>query len=389
MNLSQKCQSLVGRWWASSRKSVRISDADALKGIGALLTVLLHSIKANQYHGYANFQLYNSISAFLVPLFVFVSGFLTNLTDDESVGAFVVRKALRYVLPYFAWFYVGFWQPDGNSIGSRVACSGTVRECYESVRDANGYLLAVFGYTLMLAAYKRSLLERRLTPAGSLLLAAACHAARHASPSAWWLLTVEHAGYFFVGYAVQHHAARLVRLQSAVERRLLVAAACDAALCLVAYATVGSWRMDAPRDRAGAVVGQHLVAFVGICAAYRLARRLSLLPFVYDPICFLGTRAIDVYVVSPEVVYKKLSEPHRVWYNIGIVFGMTLFKTLFISLNYIRGLPWLALLLLGCPPLPPAAPADSHQQQPPPDADPKKADDLEAPATSSEPRSIH
>lgn len=87
---------------------------DGLRGFAILLVVLGHSIQLNQINFDDNI-LFNIIYSFHMPLFMFISGFLSYKTFDGSIQK-LYKKFKYLIIPFFAWFFVTFLFSHFSSI---------------------------------------------------------------------------------------------------------------------------------------------------------------------------------------------------------------------------------------------------------------------------------
>lgn len=93
----------------------RLQYIDALKGVAILLVVLGHSLQ--NFDPDLEWLPSRAIYAFHMPLFMFVSGFVSWKVYK---WASVKKRAVQLLIPFFfsivlAWFvnYWGFWSADG------------------------------------------------------------------------------------------------------------------------------------------------------------------------------------------------------------------------------------------------------------------------------------
>jgi peptidoglycan/LPS O-acetylase OafA/YrhL len=78
----------------------RFAEVDALKGVGILLVVLIHSLRPSWDPGISGAELWlGFITRFAVPGFFAASGYL-YATDQPIAGAIVGRRLLRLFVPY-------------------------------------------------------------------------------------------------------------------------------------------------------------------------------------------------------------------------------------------------------------------------------------------------
>lgn len=91
-------------------KSNRIGWIDNLKGIAILLVVIRHVMQANIIDC-SETAIGNAIFAVQMPLFMAIAGFFSITSDKyyqnaEALKAYVKKRAIHYMLPFFSWFVV-------------------------------------------------------------------------------------------------------------------------------------------------------------------------------------------------------------------------------------------------------------------------------------------
>lgn len=80
----------------------RFEWIDGLKGLLIVLVVLGHSIQWNFTNPYETFG-FKLIYSFHMPLFFFISGYLTIIDTDRVHFQKWLRKILRLLIPFFSW----------------------------------------------------------------------------------------------------------------------------------------------------------------------------------------------------------------------------------------------------------------------------------------------
>jgi len=105
---------------AGTHGSHRLFSVDALKGFAISCVVLGHVLLRNVPQPNQN-SLYLLLSAFEMPLFMFLSGFILPGRVRGSRPLWVWRRAVRLMVPFFAWHAIFFlslrlldpakWQP--------------------------------------------------------------------------------------------------------------------------------------------------------------------------------------------------------------------------------------------------------------------------------------
>lgn len=85
----------------------RDASIDALRGFAILLVVFGHSLQFTN-PDFDNNILFRIIYSFHMPLFMFISGYVTFFGQDKIVSGFKKRAALL-LFPFFSWAVVTFF----------------------------------------------------------------------------------------------------------------------------------------------------------------------------------------------------------------------------------------------------------------------------------------
>lgn len=85
----------------------RDSSIDSLRGLAIILVVLGHSLQYTNTD-FDNNILFRIIYSFHMPLFMFISGYVTFFGQDKMVSGFKKRATLL-LFPYFSWAIVTFF----------------------------------------------------------------------------------------------------------------------------------------------------------------------------------------------------------------------------------------------------------------------------------------
>lgn len=84
----------------------RLIYIDRLRGISIFLVVFGHFIQYN-VHNFEHNILFSVIYSFHMPLFMFISGYITQKTTNvrifENYFGFIKKKAVSLLLPFFSW----------------------------------------------------------------------------------------------------------------------------------------------------------------------------------------------------------------------------------------------------------------------------------------------
>ncbi len=100
----------------------RDSALDALKGLAICLVVLSHVL--GYAYNFAPSLLSRVVSAFNMPLFMALSGYLLFGREGNRAAQFVWRKFLRLMVPYLAWLivYTAVFVRPVSAWASNIAC---------------------------------------------------------------------------------------------------------------------------------------------------------------------------------------------------------------------------------------------------------------------------
>lgn len=104
-------------------KDNRIAELDFFKGIAIILVVCGHIIQFNWTNAIDSHPVYMWIYSFHMPLFIFISGFLINHTNQKRtilIGPFIIRKIKVLVIPYIVWTFIIWPMLDGGAWGATL-----------------------------------------------------------------------------------------------------------------------------------------------------------------------------------------------------------------------------------------------------------------------------
>ena len=88
-------------------KQTRISQIDAIKGFAIFLVVLGHSIQANALNFDDN-SVFRIIYSFHMPLFMFLSGYVTHININYPISGFIAKRFRTLVVPFISWHLILF-----------------------------------------------------------------------------------------------------------------------------------------------------------------------------------------------------------------------------------------------------------------------------------------
>lgn len=211
----------------------RFAEVDALKAIGIVTVVLIHSIRSPFDPGVSPGEIWiGHLTRFAVPAFLMASGFLYAGATD-SILHLTLRRLRRIAVPYLIasgcaqlWFAAHGTRPETGSWIADVLFGASLGPYY--------FVFLIVGLVIATPAF--ALLSRRgIAIAATLLLAAQWWsdaaigyilpffwAVRN--PLMWW-------AYFAIGWMLrQHHAAIVAWI--APRRRLVLSVLVGLVLCL-------------------------------------------------------------------------------------------------------------------------------------------------------------
>jgi len=134
---------------------------DALKGLAILLVILAHALQRSLPDIQGNIY-FNSIAAFHMPLFMFLSGYILYLNKAEYDLKWIWKKFLRLIVPFFTWTIIFYYAIDFNFTGlfSFVDYSGSLLDSIlrTVMHPGNGlwFLWVLFIFYLIAAGAFRS-----------------------------------------------------------------------------------------------------------------------------------------------------------------------------------------------------------------------------------------
>ena len=134
---------------------------DALKGLAILLVILAHALQRSFPDIQGNIY-FNSIAAFHMPLFMFLSGYILYLNKAKYDLKWIWRKFLRLIVPFFTWTIIFYYCINFSFTGlcSFVDYSGSLLDSIlrTVMHPGNGlwFLWVLFIFYLIAAGMSRS-----------------------------------------------------------------------------------------------------------------------------------------------------------------------------------------------------------------------------------------
>jgi len=105
----------------NEKRSINI---DALKGFLIILVVLGHAIQfIYSVNNFDNNFLWRIIYSFHMPLFMFISGYLSYSKNRQNDFKWIKKRFLLLVVPFFTWIIIDYffkWQVNDLSIISKI-----------------------------------------------------------------------------------------------------------------------------------------------------------------------------------------------------------------------------------------------------------------------------
>lgn len=81
---------------------------DLLKGFAILLVVLGHAVQYNLPKTYDSHPIFRVIYSFHMPLFMFISGYVSSFSFKGSMGT-ILSRLRTLMLPFWSWFFFSYF----------------------------------------------------------------------------------------------------------------------------------------------------------------------------------------------------------------------------------------------------------------------------------------
>jgi fucose 4-O-acetylase-like acetyltransferase len=140
---------------------VRDIYIDALKGLTILLVILAHALQRSLPDAPSNMY-FNSIQAFHMPLFMFLSGYILYVNKPTYNINWMTRKFQRLIIPFFAWIIIFYYASNFSFTGLEpyVDYSGSLTDSIirDVMQPGNGlwFLWVLFIFYVMVAGAAKS-----------------------------------------------------------------------------------------------------------------------------------------------------------------------------------------------------------------------------------------
>jgi surface polysaccharide O-acyltransferase-like enzyme len=131
----------------------RFAEIDALKSIGILTVVLIHSVRSPFDPGISTFEIWlGHLTRFAVPAFLISSGFL--YAGVQATSARTLRRLRRIAIPYLAASLLGqaFWAARGEQTETGHWASDLL---FGSSMGPYYYVFVIFGLVLVTPLFAR------------------------------------------------------------------------------------------------------------------------------------------------------------------------------------------------------------------------------------------
>ncbi len=83
--------------------SGRQHQLDAIKGAAIIFVVFAHTVLHNDPSHYDSYLPFRILASFLMPLFIFLSGFILSKQMKYSLADYLKKNAIRLLVPFFVW----------------------------------------------------------------------------------------------------------------------------------------------------------------------------------------------------------------------------------------------------------------------------------------------
>lgn len=273
---------------------------DCLKGFGILLVILGHSVQYDIGHGFEANPIVRFIHSFDMPMFMFISGYVSVHNKDRSIEK-LSEKFRSLVIPFLAWFVIYYAISRLITFGSDTDASSFAASLLTLLRmpDAGLWFLWILFLNHLVLFVSRWINPRReeLYVLLILLLVNIC----------WRLFKMDYLGigllrwhlaFYLFGYAVKKHFVKIESLFNAA----------GIASCFMFPLLACFWMSTGvptfyhllevdPRLRdVICLVYNYLVAFTGILAMYTYFKYLlGLAPAIEKPLVYFGRLTIEIY----------------------------------------------------------------------------------------------
>jgi len=328
---------------------------DALKGFAIILVVLGHSVQSFTAGGrFDDNLLFRIIYSFHMPLFMFLSGAAASYSSRPMNLEFIKRKFYMLVIPFVAWYLVGYFLE-----GSYHTTSFGLYIKHVIVSPDYGlwFLWVLFLNFCCLVLIKRLTSRLKLYAYPLIWLAIyAIPTGKYGIGLVKW-----HLPFFLAGYLIFTYRTRLARYRTAalaasvVAFPLLVASwhrlynpafvnSLPARLAHHHLAMINAGSLIVINLDQIVVVGYtYLVAFAGIgfsCALFKAVRQQR----VRRSLAFLGLYTLDIYVAH--FYFFRFAFGHG-WTEVTSGFIIAISLSFALGYFVLRRVYWLNVIFLG------------------------------------------
>ncbi|WP_440950022.1 acyltransferase family protein [Methanosphaerula subterraneus] len=338
--------------WDATQKNGRSALLDGVKGFAILLVVFGHSIQS-AFPNFDNSLVFSVIYSFHMPLFMFVSGFLALHRIENVNLSFFKRKIQQLVVPFASWYLIGYGililrdSLNHSHLSIPINFGEYIFRLIINPDWGLWFLWVLFLNFVVIAValkYERyfgilviplAIVIINLIPVGSCGIGLL----------KWHLL------FFSAGYLVSRYR-NLLTAQS----HLLFSF--SALFPLYAFYWKRIWSdeyhhvitMIPTLEKWGVLtialikIYNYTIPFVGIIFSFLLIEKIQRFVSVFNPICWLGTVTLDIYVSHQLFLRLGLGEGYLYIVSSGLI---ALFLSLLLSFGVLRRSSFLKRILLG------------------------------------------
>lgn len=318
--------------------SNRSTLIDALKGFAILLVILGHSIQS-YIVDYDSNILFRLIYSFHMPLFMFLSGYVTSYLGAHSLQS----KITRLVSPFISWYIVSYWI---NSAYLTINFYDYIMRWIKSPDYGLWFLWVLFLCYCVLAICQR--LGKYIPIELSIILVYSIIYFTPVSIMGVGMLKW-HFVFFATGYLIKQHQTRFVKYQPYLISAIILYPILFQywhrleAPVFLAQLTAIFKAYHIPGSGLITLIFNYCIGFLGITVTYLLIKFAEKLKYISKGLCYLGSYTLDIYVF------------HILFLRYGFGSGYIKIITasviaLFISLlmsNIIRKIPYVRTAILG------------------------------------------